>query len=163
MPALNLPAFDAKVREENGKRMIFDSLRRKYVALTPEEWVRQHFVRYLITEKDYPAELMGNEIILRLNGTIKRCDSIVYNRFLVPLMLIEYKAPTVPVDKNVFAQISRYNLALRVRYLTVSNGIRHFCCKIDYQTGGYSFLESIPSYGVLDAQDAAPDNNKITG
>ncbi|MDR2388805.1 MAG: type I restriction enzyme HsdR N-terminal domain-containing protein [Tannerellaceae bacterium] len=149
MQTLNLPGFDVKVTEKEGKRMIFDSLRRKYVALTPEEWVRQHFVNYLIVEKLYPAGLLGNEITLRLNATTKRCDTIVYNRFLTPLMIIEYKSPDVPIKKAVFDQISRYNISLKVRFLTVSNGIRHFCCRIDYETSTCSFLEDIPTYDEL--------------
>ncbi|MDR1920028.1 MAG: type I restriction enzyme HsdR N-terminal domain-containing protein [Tannerellaceae bacterium] len=149
MPELNLPAFDVKVTEKEGKRMIFDPLRRKYVALTPEEWVRQHFVNYLLTEKHYPKELLGNEISLRLNATTKRCDTIVYNRFLDPLMIVEYKASDVAIKRAVFDQISRYNASLKVRFLTVSNGIQHYCCRIDYETQTYTFLESIPTYDEL--------------
>ncbi|MDR0536790.1 MAG: type I restriction enzyme HsdR N-terminal domain-containing protein [Tannerellaceae bacterium] len=150
MPLLNLPPFDVKLTHNEGKRMIFDSLRKKYVVLTPEEWVRQHFINYLITEKNYPLNLLGNEINLRLNATLKRCDSIVYNSFLVPLMIIEYKAPTVPIKRIVFDQISRYNAVLRVPFLTVSNGIVHYCCMINYDTKAYSFLDNIPSYDELD-------------
>ncbi|MDR2809916.1 MAG: type I restriction enzyme HsdR N-terminal domain-containing protein [Tannerellaceae bacterium] len=149
MQTLNLPGFDAKVTEKEGKRMIFDPLRRKYVALTPEEWVRQHFVNYLIAEKRYPAGLLGNEITLRLNATTKRCDTIVYNRFLVPLMIVEYKSTDVPITRAVFDQICRYNISLKVRFLTVSNGLRHFCCRIDYITPTYTFLDDIPSYDEL--------------
>jgi hypothetical protein len=150
MPVLNLPPFDAKVTEKEGKQMIFDPLRRKYVALTPEEWVRQHFVNYLLTEKNYPKELLANEVSLRLNATAKRCDTIVYNRFLIPLMIVEYKSTDVAINNAVFDQISRYNAALKVRFLTVSNGILHFCCRIDYETQTYSFLESIPAYEELE-------------
>jgi virulence-associated protein VagC len=149
MPELNLPAFDVKVSEKEGKRVIFDPLRRKYVALTPEEWVRQHFVNYLLTEKHYPKDLLANEVTLRLNATTKRCDTIVYNRFLSPLMIVEYKAPEVAIKRAVFDQISRYNASLKVRFLTVSNGIRHFCCRIDYESQTYTFLESIPAYDEL--------------
>ncbi|MDR1555601.1 MAG: type I restriction enzyme HsdR N-terminal domain-containing protein [Tannerellaceae bacterium] len=149
MFVLNLPAFDIKVREKDGRRLIFDPLRRRYVALTPEEWVRQHFVNYLITEKHYPEDLLGNEISLRYHAVIRRCDTIVYNRFLAPLMIIEYKSPYVAVKRAVFDQISRYNASLRVRFLTVSNGIQHFCCRIDYETQTYTFLESLPAYDEL--------------
>jgi hypothetical protein len=150
MSVLNLPAFDAKVTEKEGRWMIFDPFRRRYVVLTPEEWVRQHFVNYLVTEKHYPKNLLGNEITIRLNATTKRCDTIVYNRFLAPLMIVEYKSPSIPVKKAVFDQISRYNAALKVRFLTVSNGLRHFCCRIDYRTQTYTFLRSIPCYDELD-------------
>jgi hypothetical protein len=156
MQTLNLPGFDAKVTEKEGKRMIFDPLRRKYVALTPEEWVRQHFVHYLIIEKHYPAGLLGNEITLRLNATTKRCDTIVYNRFLIPLMIIEYKSPNIPIKKAVFDQISRYNVSLKVRYLTVSNGIQHFCCWIDYETQTSTFLGDLPAYDELEVGDKMP-------
>jgi hypothetical protein len=149
MLVLNLPAFDVKVTEKEGRRMIFDPLRRRYVALTPEEWVRQHFINYLITEKGYPADLLGNEVSLRNNIVVRRCDTIVYNRFLAPLMIVEYKSPSLPIKGAVFDQISRYNASLKVRFLTVSNGIRHFCCRIDYETQTYTFLQNIPAYDEL--------------
>ncbi len=149
MLSLNLPRFDVKVTEKDGKRLIFDPLRRKYIILTPEEWVRQHFTNYLINEKNYPKELVANEQTISLNGTTKRCDTIVYNRFLEPLMVLEYKSPAITVKRAVFDQITRYNVSLRVRYLIVSNGLQHFCCKIDYLTQSYTFLESIPDYGEL--------------
>lgn len=149
MLSLNLPTFTVKVAEKDGKRMIFDLTRQKYVALTPEEWVRQHFVNYLVSDKSYPKELLANEVTLKLNGTTKRCDTVVYNRFLEPLMIVEYKAPAISITRAVFDQIVRYNMVLRVEYLTVSNGIHHFCCKINYETQTYSFLETIPEYALL--------------
>ena len=150
MLSLNLPTFAANVKEKDGKHTIFDPVRRKYVALTPEEWVRQHFVNYLITHKGYPKELLANEVPLKLNGTSKRCDSVAYNRFLAPLMIVEYKAPSIEITSAVFDQIVRYNMVLHVRYLAVSNGISHFCCKIDYENFTYSFLEGIPEYKELE-------------
>ncbi|WP_417130484.1 type I restriction enzyme HsdR N-terminal domain-containing protein [Parabacteroides faecis] len=150
MLSLNLPTFAAKVKEKDGKHIIFDPVRRKFVALTPEEWVRQHFVNYLITDKGYPKELLANEVPLKLNGTSKRCDTVAYNRFLTPLMIVEYKAPYIEITSSVFDQIVRYNMVLHVRYLAVSNGISHFCCKIDYENLTYSFLEGIPEYNVLE-------------
>lgn len=149
MLSLNLPTFTAKVAEKDGKRIIFDIVRRKYVALTPEEWVRQHFVNYLISEKKFPKELLANEVPIKLNGTSKRCDTVAYNRFLAPLLIVEYKAPTIEITRAVFDQIARYNIVLRVRYLIVSNGMSHFCCKIDYEAQSYSFLEGIPEYTSL--------------
>ena len=131
MLSLNLPTFAAKVKEKDGKHVIFDPVRRKFVALTPEEWVRQHFVNYLISDKGYPKELLANEVPLKLNGTSKRCDTVAYNRFLTPLMIVEYKAPHIEITRTVFDQIVRYNMVLHVRYLAVSNGFSHFCCKID--------------------------------
>ena len=150
MQPLNLPGFCPKVIEKEGKRMVFDPLRRKYVALTPEEWVRQHFVNYLITHKNFPQELVANEVLIKLNGTSKRCDTVAYNRFLTPLMIVEYKASTVNITSAVFDQIVRYNMVLKVKYLTVSNGINHFCCQIDYDKQAYTFLEEIPDYKLLE-------------
>lgn len=146
MLSLNLPRYEAKIRSNGGKEQIFDSLRRCYVALTPEEWVRQHFVNMLLVHKDYPAALTANEVGITLNGMSRRCDSVVYDKELRPRAIIEYKAPTVKIDAKVFAQIARYNLVLRVDYLIVSNGLQHFCCKMDYEHGNYSFLSDIPSY-----------------
>ena len=146
MQALNLPKTELKVTTKAGKPHVFDVLRRKYVALTPEEWVRQQFVHYLIREKGYPAECIGNEVSINLNGTRKRCDSVVYGQQAEPLMIIEYKAPTVDISQQVFEQISRYNIKLRVRWLIVSNGLQHYCCQIDYQSGSCQFVEDIPTY-----------------
>ena len=146
MQVLNLPKTELKVTTKAGKPHVFDVLRRKYVALTPEEWVRQHFVHYLIREKGYPAECIGNEVSINLNGTRKRCDSVVYGQQAEPLMIIEYKAPTVDITQQVFEQISRYNIKLRVKWLIVSNGLQHYCCQIDYQSGSCQFVEDIPTY-----------------
>mgnify|MGYP005909405725 FL=1 len=149
MLTLNLPGFEPKVTEKDGKRTIFDPVRRKYVALTPEEWVRQHFVNYLISFKNYPKELLANEVFVKLNGTSKRCDTVAYNRFLAPLVIVEYKAPTVSITNAVFDQIARYNMVLHVEYLIVSNGLNHYCCKIDYNNQTYVFLNGIPGYDEL--------------
>ena len=126
--------------------MIFDFLRRKYVTLTPEEWVRQHFVHFLIEQKGYPKGLLGNEIELRLGEKRLRCDSILYNKVAMPQMIIEYKAPTIKMQQKTFDQISVYNLLLKVDYLIVSNGLQHYCCKMDYRNQKYYFLEDIPDY-----------------
>lgn len=146
MLSLNLPAFDAKIIVRNGKNVIFDSIRRRYVALTPEEWVRQHFVNFLIAHKGYPRELMANEVPITLNGTRKRCDTVLYKRDLSARMIIEYKAPDVEITQAVFNQIMRYNMVLRVEYLVISNGIQHFCCQMDYVNNRYNFLQDIPDY-----------------
>ena len=129
--------------------MIFDIIRRKNVALTPEEWVRQHFVNYLITEKKYPKERIANEVTVSLNGMSKRCDTVVYNQFLEPIVIVEYKAPSVPVTQEVFEQIKRYNLCLRVGILIVTNGLEHYCCRIDYEASISSYLKEIPGYDSL--------------
>ena len=146
MQPLNLPPYAAKVTCRDGKRMIFDKLRRKYVSLTPEEWVRQHFVHWLVEHKGYPKGLLGNEIELRVGEKKLRCDSILYNQFTEPRMIIEYKAPTVALTQKVFDQISAYNLLLHVDYLLISNGVQHFCCRMDYEHHSYIFLPDIPDY-----------------
>ena len=149
MFSLNLPSFPYKIQERNGKKMIFDPLRQKYVALTPEEWVRQHFTQFLVNHKGYPKGLLANEIQLKLNGTTKRCDTVLYQTDLKAKMIIEYKAPHIPITQKVFDQISRYNIVLRVPYLIVSNGLQHYCCHIDYEKQQYTFLSDIPSYEEL--------------
>ena len=146
MYELNLPKYGIKIANENGHQTIFDVLRRKYVALTPEEWVRQHFVHYLIEHKGYPQALMANEIQLAIGNKKLRCDSVLYDRSLKPRMIIEYKAPTVNITQKVFDQITIYNMLLHVDYLVVSNGIKHYCCRMDYDNQKYLFLEDIPNY-----------------
>jgi hypothetical protein len=148
-PVLNLPPADLRLSEAGGKLKAFDPLRKRYVTLTPEEWVRQHFVSYLRTCKGYPHTLLANEVSISLNGTAKRCDTLVYGRSLSPLMIIEYKAPSVELSAAVFKQLTRYNMTLRVNYLTVSNGLKHFCCRMDYTAMSYSFLPEIPHYANL--------------
>ena len=149
MLPLNLPSYPAKILKRNGKNVIFDPLRQKYVALTPEEWVRQHFVHLLTDFKGYPKGLLANEIQLDLNGTKKRCDTVLFNKDLSARMIVEYKAPNIEITQAVFDQITRYNMVLKVEYLIVSNGMRHYCCKIDYNAMQYTFLPDIPSYTEL--------------
>lgn len=149
MLSLNLPAFETKIAVREGKNVIFDIIRRRYVALTPEEWVRQHFVHYLIAHKGFPQSLMANEVNLNLNGTKKRCDTVVYKRDLSARLIVEYKAPHIEITQQVFDQISRYNMVLKVDYLIVSNGLQHYCCLIDYTNQSYTFLEDIPDYQSL--------------
>ena len=146
MYRLNLPPYPIKVTDRDKKQYIFDILRRKYIVLTPEEWVRQHFVHYLIEHKGYPQGLMGNEIELHIGDKKLRCDTILYNKEAAPRMIIEYKAPTIKLQQKTFDQISAYNLLLKVDYLIVSNGLQHYCCKMDYINQKYDFLEDIPDY-----------------
>lgn len=147
---LNLPSYTFKVKSNpDGHRVIFDALRRRYVALTPEEWVRQHFVRYLIEEKGFPAALMANEVSLKQNGIKRRCDTLIADSIGAPLMIVEYKAPHIEISQETFDQIVRYNMVLHARYLVVSNGLNHYCCKIDYDHDDYSFLPEIPTYDAL--------------
>ena len=149
MLPLNLPSYPAKILKRNGKNVIFDTLRQKYVALTPEEWVRQHFVHFLTDFKGYPKGLLANEIQLDLNSTKKRCDTVLFNKDLSARMIVEYKAPNIEITQAVFDQITRYNMVLKVEYLIVSNGIRHYCCRIDYNTMQYTFLPDIPAFTEL--------------
>ncbi len=150
MYTLNLPTYDAKIRRSNNALEIFDPLRRKYVTLTPEEWVRQHFINYLITEKKYPASLMANETGIKLNSLTRRCDTVVYNKQLEPLMIIEYKESNVQITQQVFDQVVRYNNVLKVPFIVVSNGITHYCCRIDYENQSYNYLTEIPEYQDLE-------------
>ena len=149
MLPLNLPTYEMKIVQRDGKTAIFDVLRRKYVALTPEEWVRQHFIHYLIEHKGYPKGLMANEIQLDLNGTKKRCDSVLFSKNLKARLIFEYTAPTVEITQTAFDQITRYNLVLKVDYLIVSNGLSNNCCRIDYAMKSYIFLQNIPAYREL--------------
>lgn len=149
MLSLNLPAYDTKIAIKDGKNIIFDPIRRRYVALTPEEWVRQHFVHFLVAHKGYPASLMANEVLLHLNGTKKRCDTVLYKRDLSAWMIVEYKAPHIEITQAVFDQITRYNMVLKVEYLVVSNGMQHYCCRLDYEKQSYCFLQDIPLYEEL--------------
>lgn len=149
---LNLPSFDIRTRRmADGSMQVYDPLRRKFVALTPEEWVRQHFVNYLITEKGYRPALMANEVGLRLNGTLRRCDTVVYRRDMTPAVVVEYKAPEIEITQHVFDQIARYNLVMRADWLIVSNGISHYCCLYDHTTGRYSFARDIPEWSSVNA------------
>ena len=149
MDTLNLPQAPLRLSTQNGRTMVLDPLRRKYVALTPEEWVRQHFVHFLVTYKGYPAGLIANEMAITLNGTRKRCDSVVFGQHAQPLMILEYKAPHIALTQKVFDQISRYNMRLHVDWLIVSNGLQHYCLHMDYEYNTYHFMPDIPAYGEL--------------
>ena len=146
---INLPPYEIKWREQDGRRQIFDFLRRKWVALTPEEWVRQHFVHFLIEQKGYPKGLLANEVELRVGEKKLRCDTLLYNKAMQPQMIIEYKAPEVEITQRVFDQISVYNHLLHVDFLMVSNGRQHYCCRMDYEKHSWEFLPEIPSYDVI--------------
>ena len=147
---LNLPEYALRLREQDGRREIFDSIRRLWVALTPEEWVRQNFVRYLVTAKQMPEMLIAIEKSLTLNSLTKRTDILVHSRQGKPLLLVECKAPQVAIDQKVFEQIGRYNLALQVKYLVVTNGLQHYCARIDWQNQQFNFLKEVPDYTQLE-------------
>lgn len=146
---LNLPPFEIQLRRlDSGVRQVYDPLRGKWVALTPEEWVRQHFVNYLLVHKGYPRYLTANEIGLKLNGTARRCDTVVFTRDRRPLAIVEYKAPSVTVTQKVFDQIARYNMVLQAPVLMVSNGLSHYCCL--FNDGNYVFIKEIPPYAAVE-------------
>lgn len=143
---LNLPTYTFRTAQKEGRRLIFDTYRRRWVRLTPEEWVRQHFVRYLIEEKHFPASLMAIEKSLRMNQQDFRTDAVVFSTVGNPLLIIECKAPEVKITQKTFDQIVRYNFELQVDYLIVTNGLSHFCCKIDKAAGSYEFLKELPDF-----------------
>lgn len=144
-PTLNLPPFNANIRREGNTVRIFDTLRMRFVALTPEEWVRQHFVNMLLTSYGFSSSLTANEVSLSLNGMSRRCDTVVYDKQLRPRMIVEYKRPSVEITQRVFDQICRYNIVMHVDYLVVSNGMQHFACRMDYERQTYEFLKEIPN------------------
>ena len=150
MRQLNLPCADLKIKADvSGRAVVYDCWRRKWVALTPEEWVRQHFAWMLVQDKGYMPGRMGNEVSIRLNDTDRRCDTVIYDNEMQPYMIVEYKAPHIEITQTVFDQITRYNMVLKVDYLIVSNGLNHYCCHIDYNTKTYLFLPEIPHYSEL--------------
>ena len=153
MQQLNLPVYQFNIKKKDDGFIILDSLRKRWVTLTSEEWVRQNFVRYLIQEKKFPASLMNNEISITQNGIKRRCDTLVADMQGNALVIVEYKAPNIAISQKTFDQIVRYNMVLHAYYLIVSNGLNHYCCKIDYDNNSYSFLKEIPSYSQLENND----------
>lgn len=143
---LNLPVIPLRIAEDDGETKVFDPLREKWVVLTPEEWVRQHFTAWLRSEYGYPASMMANEVGIEVNRTRKRCDTVIFHRLGHPMIIVEYKAPEVEISQAVFDQIVRYNMQLRADYLIVSNGMQHYCCRIDYRDNSYHFIPRIPNY-----------------
>lgn len=136
--------YDFKVKREKEQSFIFDIIRKKYLLLTPEEWVRQHWLHYLVLEKKYPRSRIAVEMPTKLNKLAKRCDIVVYGKNGTPQLIVECKAGDVKISQKVFDQIARYNLSLKVKYLVVSNGSKSFCCEIDFENRKYHFLESLP-------------------
>lgn len=149
MQTLNLPAYDFRIQQQGGKDMIYDAIRQKYVRLTPEEWVRQHFVQYLVQEQGVPRSLVAIEMGFTYQGMARRADIVVYDRRGKPLLMVECKASTVEVEQAVFDQVARYNLVVQAPYLVVTNGLVHYCAKLDLAEHSYTFLESLPQYDDL--------------
>jgi hypothetical protein len=148
MQKLNLPVYDFRIENRGAKTCIFDPIRHRHVLLTPEEWVRQNFIQYLIREKNYPQTLMAVEKQIWLNGRQFRFDLVVYNRNGLPMMVAEFKAPDIKITQEAFDQVVRYNYTLQVEHVVVSNGLQHFACQIDYQCNSFRYLEEIPEFQV---------------
>jgi hypothetical protein len=146
MQKLNLPTYNFKFKSSENKTLIFDKLRKKYMVLTPEEWVRQHFIYFLIEEKKYPVSLIAIEKQLTINNLKKRSDILVFNTDGKPEIIVECKAPSIKITQDAFDQIARYNLKLKAKYLIVTNGLEHFYCKMDFKKETYIFLKMIPDY-----------------
>ncbi len=146
---LNLPEYSFTIRQNKTRKEIFDPVRGKYVTLTPEEWVRQNFIRFLIEERNYPSSLIAIEKGLTVNKKPRRFDAVAYDNTGMPLVLIEFKSANVAITQKVFEQIAIYNQLLKVKYLIVSNGLKHYCCKVDFEKRSISFLENIPEFNLL--------------
>lgn len=149
MTQLNLPAYDFKLDKTDGKTSIFDPVRKKYLFLTPEEWVRQHFVNFLTMHLNYPKSLIKLEGGLKYNKMSRRSDVVVFNRQGNPFMLIECKAPAIKITQKVFDQAAAYNATIKAKYLVVTNGLQHFCCHIDQEKASFSFISDIPPFDTV--------------
>src|SRR5690554_2827060 len=146
MQELNLPTYQFKFKVEDKRTKIFDTIRKRFFVLTPEEWVRQNFIEYLINEKNYLKGLIAIEKGLKLHGLQKRTDILIYSKAGKPLLMVECKAPDVKINQTVFDQIGRYNIHFKLPYLIVTNGIEHYCAMIDFDKKDFSFLSDIPNY-----------------
>ncbi|MFA5555942.1 MAG: type I restriction enzyme HsdR N-terminal domain-containing protein [Flavobacteriaceae bacterium] len=144
MQELNFPKYSFRFKSSENKLSIFDEIRKKFILLTPEEWVRQNVVQYLLQEKKYPKSLVNVEKVIRINGLVKRYDIVIYNSEGSIFLLVECKASDVKITQEAFNQIARYNLVLKAEYLMVTNGINHYFCKMDFENEKYIFLEDLP-------------------
>lgn len=148
---LNMPNYSDRIRlrKQDKQVQIFDPIRGKWLVLTPEEWVRQNTIIYISDTLEAPMTRIANEVAINYNGLSKRCDSIIYDDYGKPLIIIEYKRTDVQITQHVFDQIATYNLQLRVPYLIVSNGLQHILCKVDFENRKYIFAEQWPKYNEL--------------
>jgi len=146
---LNFPKYDLSLKKEAGRTLIFDPIRKKHLVAGPEEVVRQHLIRYLTIDKGYPSSKIKVEQGIKLFELTKRIDLVVYDKDFEAILLVECKAPEVPINQKVLDQIGRYNLAMKVPYLLVTNGLNHFNYKIDFKTNSFEALSEIPRYEVL--------------
>ena len=146
MQDLNFPSYTFRLKNSENNTHIFDVIRKKFVVLQPEEWVRQHCIHFLTNEKKYPISLINVEKVVHINGLNKRYDVVVYNPDGSIHLIIECKAPKVKISQPAFDQIARYNLALKASFLMVNNGLNHYFCTMDHRLGAYNFLEDLPNY-----------------
>ncbi|TPD70687.1 type I restriction enzyme HsdR N-terminal domain-containing protein [Flavobacterium microcysteis] len=146
MQQLNFNSYQFRFKNTEGKISIFDEIRRKFIILTPEEWVRQHVVQYLLQEKKYPKSYINVEKVIKLNGLIKRYDVVVFQPNGKLFLLVECKSADIVINQTTFDQIARYNMALESEYLMVTNGLNHYFCQMDYQSEKYNFLKELPDF-----------------
>jgi len=146
MQELNFPKYSFRFKSSENKLSVFDEIRKKFILLTPEEWVRQHTVRFLITDRKYPISLINVEKVIKINDLVKRYDVVIYNSDGSIFLLVECKAPSVAITQETFNQIARYNLVLKATYLMVTNGLNHYFCQMDFEEQKYVFLKDLPFF-----------------
>ena len=151
MKQLQFPTYSFRFKNSENKVAIFDEIRKKFIIITPEEWVRQHVVQFLLQNKKYPKSLINVEKLLKINDLKKRYDVVVYNPDGSILILVECKAPEIKISQHTFDQIARYNMTLKAEYLMVTNGLNHYFCKMDYENEKYDFLPELPEYQTLNS------------
>jgi Type I restriction enzyme R protein N terminus (HSDR_N) len=162
LPDLNLPACTLTVRDEDGASTVFDPIRKKFVALTSEEWVRQHFVNFLVQDRGFPAGLLAIEKGFRYQGVACRADIVAHDRAGAPALVVECKAPDVDINQGTFDQIARYNTVLQASYLVVTNGMVHYCCHVDWGRRTHTFLDAVPAYEQIGAPDTSGKASRRT-
>jgi type I site-specific restriction-modification system R (restriction) subunit len=162
---LNLPYYSFKIKSEGQKKYIFDNIRKRYVVLTPEEWVRQNLTSWLIAEKKYPASLIAVEMQLKINRMVRRADIVLFSREGKPFIIVECKAPGVKISQKAFDQAARYNMDMKVEYLIISNGLVHYCARLDHVAGSWSLLGEVPDFPPAGGRDEnmSPDRDVIAG
>lgn len=146
MTNLNLPNYSFRIKNRENKLYIFDKIRKKNLLLTEEEWVRQNFVSYLHEDKKYPLSLIALEKQCKVNNLVKRTDILIFDKTGAPYIIVECKAPQIPISQDTFDQIARYNMELNAKYLIVTNGLQHYVCQMDHKEKQYQFLNEIPDY-----------------
>ena len=149
MQKLNFPVYSFRFKNSENKVSIFDEIRKKFILLTPEEWVRQHVVQFLLQDKKYPKSYINVEKLIKINDLSKRYDGVVFQPNGDIFLLIECKAPEVPISQQTFDQIARYNLVLKAKYLMVTNGLNHYFCQMDFENEKYVFLRELPEFDRL--------------